>query len=164
MPNRHAVFTCPECDHEDDYVDFYEPVNGTERGSYDVDGNRHDYDGDTDLERNGDRTYACRECGEEIDFEELQSHVSRQPERAVAELSISQDSSAEENESSNSTRIVDLKSDATCDAISSTQTCVCLACGTLILGKGGKSKFVVCTNCSFEFDKTSLNNLTPALQ
>lgn len=169
MPNnQRTIFTCPNCEHEEETLEFSEPVTGTERGSYDIGDDHHEYDGDTDLDRNGDRTYSCRECGEEIDYDEIQRHITRPEQRATGLAITSQDASAEENEGSNNVRIMDLKTDATGDAISSTQTRECRECQTLISGVGSKNKFVVCPNpkCAYEFDKTEVffSTLTPALQ
>jgi|GEM_PF-4644632 hypothetical protein len=167
MPNRSAVFVCPECQHEDESVDFNEPVSGSERGSYSIDDDHHEYDGDTDLDRNGERNYSCRECGNEIDFDEMQRHINRPPEQPAAELAVAESTSAVENEGPDNVRIMDLKSDATGDAISATQTRECHNCLTLIAANG-KNKFVVCTNpkCGFEFDKTapSFITLTPRIR
>ena len=169
MPSPRPVFVCPECEHEDEIVDFSEPVSGTERGSYDITDDHHEYDGDTDLDRNGDRYYLCRECGHEVDFEEMQRHISRPPETGTVGLAVASDSSsAEENEGADNVRLMDLKSDSTYHAILDTSTCECRNCQTLIAGTGNKSKFVICPNpkCGFEFDKTSspLITLTPALR
>ena len=161
MPNQRAVFTCPECSHEDESVDFSEPVSGTERGTYDIADDHHEYDGDTDLDRNGDKSYLCRECGHEVDGDELERHISRPPVPGAAALVVADSSSAEANEGPENVRIMDLKTDATGDAISSTHTRECSRCQTLI-SANGKNKFVVCPNptCSFEFDKTERSTLT----
>ena len=159
MPRENPVFACPECGHEDECVDFGEPITGTEHGSYDIDSDHHEYDGDTDLDRSGDRYYRCRECDYEFSYVELRRNVISPSESEPDE---SAGFSAEEGEGSG--EVIGIKSDATCAAINGTHSAECTSCRTIILGAVGRKKFVVCPNykCGLEFDPAAIINLTPA--
>lgn len=73
-PNQRVKIQCDNCRNWIDYLEFIEPIIGTDSGSISLpmNENRRNYE-DTNTDRNGPIRYFCPNCDNEINIETIQA-------------------------------------------------------------------------------------------